>query len=81
MIEAAFLQKPIAGFDSGGIAEFSVKGMGTVVKSFNPKDLAEAMIKIQNEETEISKEVLKNRALDFDIKNQINHWVKFFNEN
>ncbi|MBA4850097.1 glycosyltransferase family 4 protein [Emticicia sp. BO119] len=81
MIEAAFLQKPIAGFDSGGIAEFSVKGMGTVVKSFNPKDLAEAMIKIQNEETEISKEVLKNRALDFDIKNQINKWVKFFNEN
>ncbi|RYU96158.1 glycosyltransferase family 4 protein [Emticicia agri] len=81
MIEAAFLQKPIAGFNSGGISEFSLQGMGTVIDSFNPKDLAQAMIKIQRKETTIDKELLKNRALDFDIKNQIEKWVKFFNEN
>ncbi|GAB3515104.1 glycosyltransferase family 4 protein [Emticicia fontis] len=81
MIEAAFMQKPITGFNSGGIAEFSLEGMGSVVDSFNPKDLAEAMIKIQDKETKIDIELLKNRALDFDIKNQIEKWVKFFNEN
>lgn len=81
MIEAAFLQKPITGFNSGGISEFLLPSMGSVVESFNPKDLAEVMIKIQNKEIEIDKEILKNRALDFDIKNQIEKWVKFFNEN
>lgn len=81
MIEAAFMQKPIAGFNSGGVSEFLQEGMGSVVDSFNPKDLAEAMIKIQNNETTINKEILKNRALNFDIKNQIEKWVKFFNEN
>jgi glycosyltransferase involved in cell wall biosynthesis len=81
MIEAAFLQKPIVGFNSGGIAEFLQDSMGYVIDSFNPKDLANAMIKIQNRETNIDKEILKNRALNFDIKNQIEKWVKFFNEN
>lgn len=81
MIEAAYLQIPIAGFNSGGIAEFIQPGMGLVVDSFNPKDLAEAMIQIQNNTIEINKEVLKNRALNFDIKNQIDKWVTFFNEN
>lgn len=81
MIEAAFMQKPIAGFNSGGISEFLQEGMGSVVDSFNPKDLAEAMIKIQNKETIIDKEILKARALNFDIKNQIEKWVIFFNEN
>ncbi|RFS13613.1 glycosyltransferase family 4 protein [Emticicia sp. C21] len=81
MIEAAFMQKPIVGFNSGGISEFLQEGMGSVVDSFNPKDLAEEMTKIQNKKTSINKEVLKNRALNFDIKNQIEKWVKFFNEN
>ncbi len=81
MIEAAFLQKPIASFNSGGVSEFLQTGMGRVVDSFNPKDLAEVMIKIQEKEISIDKEILKNRALNFDIKNQIEKWVKFFNEN
>lgn len=81
MIEAAFLQKPIASFNSGGVAEFLQEGMGIVVDSFNPKDLANAIIQIQEKKINIDKDVLKNRALTFDIKNQIDKWVKFFNEN
>ncbi|UTA70145.1 glycosyltransferase [Emticicia sp. 21SJ11W-3] len=81
MIEAAYLQKPIAGFNSGGISEFMQPGMGLVVDSFNPADLAGAMVQIQNKQIEINKETLKNRAINFDIRNQIEKWVSFFNEN
>jgi glycosyltransferase involved in cell wall biosynthesis len=79
MMEAAFLQKPIVGFNSGGISEFVQAGMGGVVDSFNPKDLSELMSKIQNNEIEINKENLKNRALEFDLKNQISKWDTIFN--
>ncbi|WP_337041100.1 glycosyltransferase family 4 protein [Emticicia sp. 17c] len=81
MIEAAFLQKPIAGFNSGGISEFLQEGMGYVVDSFNPKDLADAIIQIQQQKIKTDKTILRNRALNFDIKNQIDKWVRFFNEN
>ncbi len=81
MIEAAFLQKPIASFNSGGVSEFMQDGMGSVVDSFNPKDLAEAMSRIQDKKISIDKEILRRRALNFDISNQIGKWVKFFNEN
>ena len=50
MMEAAYLQKPIVGFDSGGISEFLLDGMGGFVPSFNPKDLANLMIKIEKGE-------------------------------
>ncbi len=78
MMEAAFLQKPIVGFNSGGISEFVQEGMGGVVDSFNPKDLSELMIKIQNNSIKIDKEKLKNRALEFDVKNQIAQWDNIF---
>jgi glycosyltransferase involved in cell wall biosynthesis len=81
MIEAAFLQKPIASFNSGGVSEFMQNGMGSVVDSFNPLDLAQVMIQIQDKKTAIDKTLLKDRALNFDIRNQIDKWVKFFNEN
>ncbi|WP_435355241.1 glycosyltransferase family 4 protein [Emticicia sp. SJ17W-69] len=78
MMEAAFLQKPIVGYNSGGISEFIQEGMGGVVDSFNPKDLSELMLKIQNQSIKIDKEKLKNRALEFDIKNQIGRWDNIF---
>jgi L-malate glycosyltransferase len=79
MMEAAFLQKPIVGYNSGGISEFVQAGMGGIVDSFNPKDLSELMLKIQNNEIAINKENLKNRALEFDLKNQISRWDNIFN--
>ena len=78
MMEAAFLQKPIVGYNSGGISEFVQAGMGGFVDSFNPKDLSELMLKIQNNTIKIDKEKLKNRALTFDIKNQISKWDDIF---
>lgn len=79
MIEAAYLEKPIAGFNSGGISEFVIDGMGGFVNSFNPKDLAELMQKIQNNTISIDKNILKNRALTFDLQNQISKWDNIFN--
>lgn len=78
MIEAAFLQKPIVGFNSGGISEFVIEGTGKVVDSFNPKDLGNAMIEIEMGNIKIDKEILKNRGLEFDVKNQIQKWERFF---
>ncbi|MFN3850045.1 MAG: glycosyltransferase family 4 protein [Spirosomataceae bacterium] len=78
MIEAAYLQKPIVGFNSGGIAEFVLDGMGKVVDSFNPKDLGDAMIEVEMGKVKIDKEILRNRALEFDVKNQIGKWEQLF---
>ncbi len=78
MIEAAYLEKPIVGYNSGGISEFVQEGIGKCVNSFNPKDLAEVMIQVQYKTLIIDKEKLKNRALTFDIKNQIRKWDSIF---
>lgn len=78
MMEAAFLQKPVVGYNSGGISEFVQEGMGGVVDSLNPKDLSELMLKVQTNAIKIDKEKLKNRALEFDIKNQIARWDNIF---
>ncbi len=78
MMEAAFLQKPIVGFNSGGISEFLQEGMGGVVESFNPKDLSALMLKIQTNLIKIDKVKIKNRSLEFDIKNQIEKWNNIF---
>jgi L-malate glycosyltransferase len=79
MIEAAYLEKPIAGFNSGGISEFVIDGMGGFVNSFNPKDLADLMQKIENKSIKIDTKILKNRALTFDLQNQISKWDNIFN--
>ncbi|WP_064197127.1 MULTISPECIES: glycosyltransferase family 4 protein [Emticicia] len=78
MIEAAYLEKPIVGYNSGGIAEFIQNGMGLCVDSFNPKDLGEAMAQIQEKKLNIDNNTLRNRALDFDIQNQISKWDNLF---
>ncbi len=78
MIEAAYLQKPIVGYNSGGISEFVQDGMGGCVSSFYPKDLAQLMTKIQEKNIIIDKEKLRNRALMFDIEAQIDKWNNIF---
>lgn len=78
MIEAACLQKPIVAFNSGGVSEFVINGMGKVVDSFNPKDLAAAMQEVENGDVKIDKSILNDRGLEFDVKNQILKWEQLF---
>ena len=76
MIESAYLQKPIAGFNSGGISEFLQEGMGAVVPAFDIAGLAENMQKIATGQLRINKAKLRQRALEFDVNRQLVNWQK-----
>ena len=74
MLEAAYLQKPIVGFDSGGIKEFVQAGMGAVVNGFDLDNLATKMLEVSTGAIEIDPQKLKNRSLEFDVSSQIEGW-------
>jgi L-malate glycosyltransferase len=74
MIEAAYLQKPIVGFNSGGISEFVLPGMGQWVNSFAPEDLAQLMQQVESGQLPIDRDLLRQRALQYDVKNQLPLW-------
>jgi L-malate glycosyltransferase len=76
MIEAAYLQKPIVSFDSGGVTEFVQEGMGKVVPRFDIVKLATAMTDIMNSTIPIDKVALRQRAETFDVRNQVDKWTK-----
>lgn len=78
MIEAAALGKPIVAFNSGGVSEFLQPGMGTVINSFWPADLAKAMIDVMTEQTVFSPEKAKKRALEFNAKRFVDDWLQVF---
>ena len=80
MIEAAYLQKPIVGFESGGVAEFVQEGMGKVVPAFDIQQLTIAMADIADGKLLIDKVKLRQRAETFDVKNQVSKWQKLLNE-
>ena len=81
MLEAAYLQKPIVGFDSGGISEFVQPGMGAVVADFNLNDLAAKMLAVSAGDIKIDAQKLKNRSLEFDVSNQIDRWKDILKQN
>ncbi len=74
MIESAYLQKPIVGFNSGGISEFVLPGMGEVAPAFDIPKLAQIMQNVMNGTIKIDKNILKNRGLEFDIHQQLGNW-------
>jgi L-malate glycosyltransferase len=76
MIESAYLQKPIVGFNSGGISEFVQPGMGQVVPAFDIPLLAKTMQQVMSGEITIDKQKLRARALEFDVNQQLAHWQK-----
>jgi L-malate glycosyltransferase len=80
MIEAAYLQKPIVGFESGGVAEFVQSGMGLVVPAFDIQKLTTAMTDIADGKLLIDKVALRQRAETFDVKNQVSKWQELLNE-
>lgn len=79
VVEAAFLQKPIVGFNAGGIAEIMQEGMGALVEGMNTTELVDKMKAVQDERLPFDKEKLKSRALDFDKSNQIENWQRIIN--
>lgn len=79
VIEAAFLQKPIVGFNAGGIQEIMQQGMGAVVEGMNVTELVRQLKAIQDGTLPFDKEKLKSRALDFDKSEQIENWQRIIN--
>lgn len=76
MLEAAYLQKPLVSFDSGGSLEFVQENMGIVTKGISVEALTIGMKQIESGEYTISKEKLRSRALEFDKENQIQNWYE-----
>ena len=78
MIEAAALGKPIAAFNSGGVAEFVQPGMGGVVDSFNPADLAQLMRDIMSGTLPVSSSTSSEHAAQFTVTARANDFCRLF---
>lgn len=70
MQEAAHLGKPIAGFNSGGIAEYVKPEIGTIVNQLSFADLARAMELIEENYESFDKEYIKSYAKTYNAITQ-----------
>ena len=73
-VEAAYLGKPVAAFNCGGVKEIIREGMGTVIDSWNSSDLIRAMVSIMNGETRFDPHVARERVKEFHIEVQGARW-------
>ena len=76
MLEAAYLEKPIVGFDSGGVKEFVEEEMGFVVDGLSINEMTNKMKMIAAGEISISRAKLKQRAMTFSVENISKIWQK-----
>ncbi len=76
MLEAAYLQKPIIAFNSGGANEFIKQGMGTVVTNSDISALEPAISELIEGKTIIDKNLLRSEAERHDIKIRIKEFEK-----
>lgn len=74
LVEAAWLQKPIVTFDSGGPAEFVVSEIGTVVNSLDIDAFVEDMLKWRSNEFSYNGDKAKKRAFEFGADSKIKEW-------
>lgn len=80
MIEAAFMQKPIIAFDSGGSKEFIQEGMGRVVPIMNMNELYNAINDFLENKMEVNSDKLYEEAVKHDIINRISEYEKIIEE-
>ena len=76
LVEAAWLQKPIVTFDSGGPAEFVTEGIGTVVGNLDLDAFVTSMHKWQTRQFTFNPEAARNRALQFGAAAKMEEWEK-----
>jgi len=81
MLEAAYLQKPIISFDSGGVGEFVKEGMGKVVPLFDVNSLYNAIDDIIQGRINIDKTLLRSEAEKHDIRIQVNRFENIILKN
>ncbi len=71
MLEAAYLQKPIIAFDSGGVTEFVKEGMGKIVPYYCVNAYLDAIKDFIEGKIPIDKELLRKEAERHDITKRI----------
>lgn len=76
MLEAAYLQKPIIAFDSGGVKEFVSEGMGKIVPYYCVNEYLKAIEDFINGKIIVDKELLRKKAMQHDIKLQVENFEK-----
>ena len=64
-VEAAYLGKPILAFNSGGIRDILLPGMGYIVESWNVADFADAMLALMDGRIPLDPAVSRERAQAF----------------
>lgn len=75
MNEAAFLGKPVVGFNSGGIEEFVIqKETGFVVDNFNIDELTNRMNQISTGEVILSKDKIKDQTKQYSFEYRFPIW-------
>lgn len=74
MIEAASKGLPIVSFNSGGVSEFVQEGMGKVIPNCDVDMLCSTMEDLMNGTLIYSRENLKSRAKQFDVKVKVKEW-------
>lgn len=76
MLEAAYLNKPIFSFDSGGVREFLQDGMGKIISNFDTLAMAEILKDFKPEHPVSSLNISRDRAMQFDSNPQMRAWEK-----
>lgn len=74
VVEALALGKPVVSFNAGGVSEIVTPETGRVVNSWNVEDLAQTMKEVSLNKIGFSSEKARERAIDFDVTNQVKNW-------
>ena len=74
MLEAAYLQKPIIAFDSGGVSEFVKDGMGKVVPYYCVNAYLDAIRDFIDGKIPVDKELLRKEAEKHDITKRVSEF-------
>jgi len=74
MLEAAYLQKPIIAFDSGGVTEFVKEGMGKIVPYYCVNAYLDAIRDFIDGKIPVNKELLRKEAEKHDITKRVSEF-------
>lgn len=74
MLEAAYLQKPIIAFDSGGVTEFVKEGMGKIVPYYCVNAYLDAIRDFIEGKIPVDKELLRKEAEKHDITKRVSEF-------
>lgn len=79
-VEAAYLGKPILAFNSGGIHDILIDGMGEIVDSWNVADFAAAMLALMDGKIRFDPAIARQQSLTFAPDLLYRQWDTYMRE-